>query len=470
MKAHRILVVDDEPAARAGIRKALETRGYKVSEAGAVAEAQKLIEGEAPDLVLLDLNLGGEDGMDLLRSLRGRSELPLVVIITAHVSEKLAVEAIKTGAYDYIAKPFEVEELRQIVRNAMDSLTLRYENEALKRQLEQVTGYGEMLGQSSAMSHVFDLIERVADTDVTVLISGESGSGKELVAREIHRRSPRSAKPLITLNCAALPETLIESELFGHERGAFTGASDRRKGKFESAHGGSLFLDEIGDMAAETQAKVLRAIEQQTIERLGGTTSIPVNVRILSATHKDLEREVREGRFREDLYYRLKVVTIPTPPLRQRREDIPLLLAHFLAHFAEKHRRPAVQVEPEAMQSLLEYNYPGNVRELRNMAEQLVVLARADRISSADLPAAVRQYEPAEAAGSANDLAPFFQLDFKEARQLFEKIYLAEKLRSYRNNISRTAAAIGLHRQSLQQKIRELGITSEPRTTEPRTK
>lgn len=458
MKAHIVLIVDDEPAARLGMRKALETRGYKIHEASSLASARQQMDGVAPDLVLLDLNLGSEDGMELLRSLRSKSDLPLVIIITAHGSEKLAVEAMKAGAYDYVAKPFEVDELRQVVRNAIEALRLRYENESLKRQLENVTGYGEMLGNGAPMRHVFDLIERVADTDVTVVISGESGSGKELVAREIHRRSPRASKPLVTLNCAALPETLIESELFGHERGAFTGAAERRKGKFELAHGGTLLLDEIGDMASETQAKVLRAIEHHTIERLGGTAPIPVDVRILSATHKDLDLEVREGRFREDLYYRLKVVSIPVPPLRRRREDIPLLLEHFLSHFAEKHRRQAVEVDPAAMQKLLEYNYPGNVRELRNLAEQLVVLAHQGRVTSDDLPPLVRQYEPAQVAEGSNDLALFFQLDFKEARHLFEKMYLTEKLRLHNNNISRTAAAIGLHRQSLQQKIKELEV------------
>ncbi len=454
----KLLIVDDEEAARYGIRKALQVRG-RVFEAANLQAARKILADEEPDLVLLDLNLDGQDGLELLED-TGRSDpAPKVIVITAHGSERVAVEAMKKGAFDYLAKPFDLDELRLLARNALEQIELRRENRVLRAELAAVTRHGEMIGASDAIQRVFSLLDRVAATDVTVLLSGESGSGKELVAREIHRRSSRSAADLVNVNCAALPENLIESELFGHEKGAFTGAAERRVGKFEKARCGTLFLDEIGDMALETQAKILRALESKSIERLGGNEPIPVDVRIISATNRDLKKMVEERTFREDLYYRLEVVRVEIPPLRQRKGDIPLLVGHFRDLFAQRHGRPTPEISPQAMARLTAYSWPGNVRQLRNIMESLVVLTTDGRIEEKDLPDEVRFYVPSQEIDiSGNRLEPLLQMDYKTARESFELKYLLWQLRQHENNITHTAEAIGIHRQSLQQKIKDLSL------------
>ncbi len=328
----RLLIVDDEEAARYGMRRALQTSGYDIAEAESAESAHALMRTSKFDLLLLDVNLPGLSGLDFLKQINNeaeaaKAEAPHVIIITAHGSERLAVEAVKSGAYDYLSKPFEVDDLRLVVKNAFENIQLRRENQSLRRRIEiESSQRGALLGNSEAMQRVRGMIEKVADTDATVLVRGESGTGKELVARELHdRSSTRSGGAFVAVNCAALPSELIESELFGHEKGAFTGAATRRKGKFEQANGGTLFLDEIGDMSANVQAKLLRALEERRIERLGGDESIPVDVRIVSATHRALEEEIEKGNFRADLFYRLRVVTIDIAPLRERREDIALL-------------------------------------------------------------------------------------------------------------------------------------------------
>ena len=335
MKGLRLLIVDDEEAARYGIRRALESFGYEIAEAETAESARALMAQDNFDLLLLDVNLPGISGLEFLQQIQSENEspaeAPLIIIITAHGSERLAVQAVKSGAYDYIAKPFELDDLRLVVKNAFETIKLRRENQLLRRRIEIETSQrGSLLGNSKPIQNVRAMIEKVADTDATVLVRGESGTGKELVARELHERSTtRSSGAFVAVNCAALPTELIESELFGHEKGAFTGAAARRKGKFEQADGGTLFLDEIGDMSANVQAKLLRALEDRRIERLGGDESIPVDVRIISATHRVLEEEIDQGNFRADLFYRLRVVTIDIAPLRERREDIPVLASAF---------------------------------------------------------------------------------------------------------------------------------------------
>jgi two-component system nitrogen regulation response regulator NtrX len=452
-----VLIVDDEAAARYGMRRALEG-SYRVVEAGSAGAAWDVVSRERPDLILLDLVMPDEDGLAFLRSLRAGGDETPVLIVSALDTARTAVDALREGAGDYIVKGFDIEELRKRVANLVQLADLGAENQKLRRELVADGQFGRMLGESAAMRRVFEMAERVATTDATVLILGESGTGKDLLAQEIHARSPRAEKAFVAVNCAALPENLIESELFGYERGAFTGASQQRKGKFEMASRGTLFLDEIGDMNPVTQAKVLRALESRKIERLGGSQSIEVDVRLISATHRDLAAEIAAGRFREDLYYRLRVVTIEIPPLRAHKEDLPLLADAFLAQLGERHGR-RVRLSGEAMELVNRCDWPGNVRELRNALERSLVMSKHDVIAAADLPEEVRANAGSVAApreGAGNSF--MCETDFREAKRQFEITYLKRKLEEHRWNVSKTAAEIGLQRQSLQEKLRELGI------------
>jgi DNA-binding NtrC family response regulator len=452
-----ILIVDDEPAARYGLRRALEAK-YRIAEADSAEAARSSLNTEHPDLVLLDVVLPGQNGLDFLRWVREQgSELP-VLIVSALDTAKTAVEALQLGAADYLVKGFELEELRQRVANLLKLATLEKENDSLRRRMATEGQFGQMIGRTAEMRRAFEMADRVATTDSTVLILGESGTGKDLMAQEIHARSPRAGKAYVAVNCAALPETLIESELFGYERGAFTGAAQQKKGKFELASGGTLFLDEIGDMNPVTQAKVLRALENRTIERLGGTQPISVDVRVISATHRNLTAEIRAGKFREDLYYRLRVVTIELPPLREHRADIPALAEAFLQmHGARLGRR--AQLTREAVSAMERYDWPGNVRELKNALERSLVLCRGKEIVMEDLPQEVLNDDagPHKNSDSANENG-FDEKDFREAKRKFEVAYITKQLVGHRWNVSKTAATIGLHRQSLQEKLRELGI------------
>jgi len=452
-----ILIVDDEPPARYGMRRALEG-SYKISEAASATAARAAVASQHFDLILLDLIMPDEDGLAFLRSLRAGGDETPVLIVSALDTARTAVEALHGGAADYIVKGFDIEELRARVANLLRLSELGVENERLRRELVAEGQFGRMLGSSALMRRVFEMAERVAPTDATVLILGESGTGKDLLAQEIHARSPRGEKPFIAVNCAALPETLIESELFGYERGAFTGAAQQRKGKFELASSGTLFLDEIGDMNPVTQAKVLRALENRKIERLGGSQSIDVDVRVISATHRDLAAEIAAGRFREDLYYRLRVVTLEVPALRAHKEDLPLLADAFLAQLGARHGHRAL-LSREAAELARRYDWPGNVRELRNALERALVMCKGDEINTADLPEEVRTN--AGAVGAARDGAGnsfLSETDFREAKRKFEITYLKRKLEEHRWNVSKTAAEIGLQRQSLKEKLRELGI------------
>src|ERR1700723_675235 len=335
-----ILIVDDEPAARYGLRRALESK-YRIAEADSAETGRGALATEQPDLVLLDVVMPGQSGIAFLQWMREQGNDVPVLMVSALDNAKTAVEALQLGAADYLDKQFELEELRQRVGNLLKLATLEKENDSLRRRLTTEGQFGQMIGRTIGMRRAFEMADRVAPTDSTVLILGESGTGKDLLAQEIHARSPRAAKPFVAVNCAALPETLIESELFGYERGAFTGAMQQRKGKFELASGGTIFLDEIGDMNAVTQAKVLRALENRKIERLGGSHTIDVDVRVISATHRDLPAEIAAGRFREDLYYRLRVVTLELPPLRAHKEDLAILVDAFLAQLGTRHKHRA---------------------------------------------------------------------------------------------------------------------------------
>jgi DNA-binding NtrC family response regulator len=439
------------------LRRALESK-YRVAEADSAAAAREALPRERPDLVLLDVVMPDGDGLSFLRWMREQgSELP-VLMVSALDTAKTAVEALQLGAADYLVKGFELEELRQRVANLLKLATLEKENDTLRSRLATEGQFGQMIGRSAEMRKAFEVADRVAPTDSTVLILGESGTGKDLLAQEIHARSPRAGKAYVAVNCAALPETLIESELFGYERGAFTGAAQQKKGKFELASGGTIFLDEIGDMNPVTQAKVLRVLENRTIERLGGTQTIPVDVRVISATHRNLAAEIRAGKFREDLFYRLRVVTAELPALRAHKEDISLLAEAFLQMHSARLGRTA-RVTREAMVAIEHYDWPGNVRELKNALERSLVLCRGEEIGIEDLPEEVARGEamPAKNDGGEGKNG-FEEKDFREAKRKFEVGYLTKQLADHRWNVSRTAATIGLHRQSLQEKLRELGI------------
>jgi len=459
------MIVDDEEAARYGMRRALSTLGYNITEAGSAEAARALLKQTEPDLLLLDVNLPGMSGLDFLREVKSSNgNGPLVIIVTAHGSERMAVEAVKAGAYDYLSKPFELDDLRLVIKNAAETVQLRRENYSLRRRIEvERSQRGALIGNSDAMQKVRAMIEKVAETDATVLVRGESGTGKELVARELHERnSVRRNGSFVAVNCAALPSELIESELFGHEKGAFTGAAARREGKFEQADGGTLFLDEIGDMSSNVQAKLLRALEERRIERLGANESIPVDVRIVSATHRPLEQEITNGNFRADLFYRLRVVTVEIAPLRDRREDIPLLIETFTRLAAERYELPQRSLSQGTLRRLVEYNWPGNVRELKNTIDRAVIMADGDEIAPKDLPdeitAGTTRNGIVEGESETDGLRVPFTADFREDRREFERRYITRCLEYTQGNVTRAAEILDMHRQSLQHKLRQLGL------------
>jgi DNA-binding NtrC family response regulator len=457
MSAPRILVVEDEAGIRLALSGLLRREGYEVIQCESGADAIAQLGGGAFDFVLTDLALGeGPSGLDVMRFVKERQPETPIVMITAHGSEKIAVEAMKLGAEDYVPKPFDNDEIRLVVRRALERTQLARENRMLRARVEREFGMGSLIGRGPAMRAVFETLRKVAETDLTVLIRGESGTGKELVAQALHEASTRRGAPFVAVNCAAISRELVESELFGHEKGAFTGADARRAGRFEAAQGGTIFLDEIGDMAPDTQAKVLRVLQERSFERVGGVKPIQVDVRVVAATHRDLESDVASGRFREDLYYRLKVVEIRLPALRERPEDLPALAERFLAQVAERLGRPQKRLSPAAQAALAGYAWPGNARELRNLIEQSAVLAPGEEIEAADLriPGA-----PSETGALPEEL-PFSEAK-RAAVEGFEREFLLRALRANEGNVSRTAAAIGMVRQSLQQKIRELGLRDE---------
>ena len=442
-----ILIVDDEKNTREGLARALRDE-YAVAEAENGLRALEWLETHHADVVLSDLRMPGLDGMALLSRLLGRDPRPVLILLTAYGNIETAVEAMKRGAYDFLAKPVNLDRLELLLKRALTERQMGAENQRLKAQLDSKYGFENILGTSAAMQEVFDTIRQAAPTRATVLIQGESGTGKELVARALHQGSPRAQGPFIPVHCAALSPTLLESELFGHEKGAFTGAQERRRGRFEMADGGTLFLDEIGEIDPSLQVKILRVLEERKFERVGGTETLHVDVRLVAATNRDLKKMVEEGKFREDLFYRLFVVNLTLPPLREREGDIVLLAQHYLKALAAEHGKKASGITPDAMDLLSAYPWPGNVRELRNVIERMVVLGSGEKLTVRDLPPSFRL-----AAGRAESAArPGSALRDAE-RQLIE-----EALRKNKGSRTKAAQDLGISRRTLHRKINEFGL------------
>lgn len=457
-----ILVVDDEEAIRTSLRSILEDEGYEVSVAANGAEALKIYGTDPPHLMILDIWMPEMDGLETLRRVKEFVPMTQVMMISGHGSIETAVKAIKLGAYDYIEKPLSLENVTLRVKHALEQFRLAQENRSLRTKVQQKF---ELVGQSPAMQRLRDLIKTAGPTNSRVLIGGENGTGKELVARAIHMHSIRSDHPFVAVNCAAIPETLIESELFGHEKGSFTGATSMKRGQFEQADGGTLFLDEIGDMSLNTQAKVLRALQEQQFTRVGGTKLMKVDVRVLAASNKDLEKEIGKGQFREDLYYRLNVVPIVVPPLRERREDIPALVRHFMKMHVEEQGLRMKEVSPEAMAVFQHYEWPGNIRELRNLIERLMIMVPGVVIeaSQATLSLQGRTVGTVPAGNyAANPLLTKSYDSLRDARNAFEKEYISRKLREHHWNISRTAEDLKIERSHLHRKIKLLDVEMRP--------
>ncbi|MDH4086345.1 MAG: sigma-54 dependent transcriptional regulator [Nitrospira sp.] len=457
-----ILVVDDEEAIRMSLRSILEDEGYEVSVAANGIEALKIYGTDPPDLMILDIWMPEMDGLETLRRVKEFVPTTQIMMISGHGSIETAVKAIKLGAYDYIEKPLSLENVTFRVKQALEQFRLAQENRSLRTKVQQKF---ELVGQSPAMLRLRTLIETAGPTNSRVLIGGENGTGKELVARAIHMHSTRSDHPFVAVNCAAIPETLIESELFGHEKGSFTGATSMKRGQFEQADGGTLFLDEIGDMSLSTQAKVLRALQEQQFTRVGGTKLMKVDVRVLAASNKELEKEIGKGHFREDLYYRLNVVPIVVPPLRERREDIPALVRHFMKTHVEEQGLRMKEVSPEAMAVFQQYEWPGNIRELRNLIERLMIMVPGFVIdaSQATLSLQGRTVGVVSVGNhTANPLLSKSYDSLRDARNAFEREYISRKLREHHWNISRTADDLKIERSHLHRKIKLLDVEMRP--------
>ncbi len=450
----KILIIEDDHSMRLGLSYTLESNGYRIATAENGIDGIKLFEKESFDIVITDLRLPGANGIEVLKSIKNISHDTGVIIITAFADVKNAVEAMREGAYDYISKPFNSEELLIVIERFIKYRGIELENIRLKEELKEKKQFQQIIGISPAMQIIFETIEVVAKTDSSVMIYGKSGTGKELVANAIHNLSPRKDKPFIKINCAAIPETLLESELFGYEKGAFTGAVQRKKGKFEAADSGMIFFDEVSEMALPLQAKILRAIEDYTFERIGGNESIHVDVRTLYATSKNLKEEVKAGRFREDLYYRLNVLPINLPLLRERKEDIPLLVEHFLKIFSKKTGKSGITITPAAMERFLSYDYPGNVRELEHAIEMVVIFCRDYIIEPYCLPAEIRGTEIEQNTPTlACDNLPL-----TERVKIFEREELARVLESTGGKKKEAAKKLGISRETLWRKLKEYGF------------
>jgi len=448
-----VLLVDDDEAHARAVAEALGSAGYACEVVGSGREALERLEAREFDLVLTDLVMDEVDGMAVLEAARQDGDTE-VVMITGHGTVGSAVEAMRAGAADYITKPVNISELREVLARIVEKQRLARRNTELEARLDERFGFERILGRSAKMKDVFQIMRQVAPTDVTVLITGESGTGKELVATALHQNSRRSKAPFVALNCAALPESLLESELFGHERGAFTGATGRKIGRLEYAHGGTLFLDEVGDMPLSTQVKMLRVLEQREIVRVGGNEPIPVDIRLLAATNKNLMEEVVERRFREDLYFRLKVVAIDLPPLRERAEDVPILVDAFVRELAARHDRPIRGCSPEVMAVLMAQPWPGNVRELRNVVENMVVTGSHEVLELSDLPPALR----AEQAPPGRPGPPGGLLAGRSAEDV-EREHIAQTLELVDGNRAKAARMMGIGERTLYRKIKAYGLS-----------
>jgi two-component system, NtrC family, nitrogen regulation response regulator NtrX len=457
MPKFRILVIDDEAAIRDSLKMTLEYEGYEFLGAATGQEGIALVERESPDLVLLDVKMPGMDGLEVLDRLRAINDALPVVVVSGHGTISTAVEATKKGAFDFIEKPFASDRVLVSLRNALAQRQLRDENRSLKKAVEV---RHQMIGESGALKQVMAAVARAAPTNATVLITGESGVGKELVARTIYRNSLRSRERFIQVNCAAIPEELIESELFGHEKGSFTGATEKQVGKFEQADKGTIFLDEVGDMSAKTQAKVLRVLQEGEVERLGSARTIKVDVRVIAATNKNLEEEIDKGRFREDLYFRLAVIPIFVPPLRERPGDVAPLVRHYIEQFSRENNTRPKRITQAALDALQRHRWKGNIRELRNTVERLIIMTAGDTIDISDLPDVLRSPGAAlsRAGGDSESAKAGTLREFKDSS---ERAYLVSKLRENGWNISKTAEVIDTPRSNLYKKLEQYQISQE---------
>ena len=447
-----ILIVDDEPSIVQSLEGLLSDEGFDVMTAPNGYEALKIIESDSPDLVLLDIWMPGIDGIETLKEIKSSNPYIQVIVITGHGNVETAVKATKLGAFDLMEKPLSIDKVIVGINNALNFRRLEEENRYLRRK---TLAKNSIDGNSPSIMELKQKIAAVAPTDTWVLITGENGTGKELVARTIYQLGSRAEKPFVDVNCAAIPEELIESELFGHEKGAFTGATTKKRGKFEIANEGTIFLDEIGDMSLKTQAKILRVLQEQQFQRVGGSRILKVDVRVMAATNKDLAVEIEKSTFREDLYYRLNVVPIEVPSLRERRADIPLLADHFLNDSAEQNRTRPKTIDPEALETLSNYSWPGNVRELKNLIERLVILVPGDRITRNDIPPSYRATEPVSGINEEEYLS---MNDFKDAKKAFEEAFIREKLKENNGNVSQTARKIGVGRSYLHKKLKQIRV------------
>ncbi|MCF8029204.1 MAG: sigma-54 dependent transcriptional regulator [Desulfobacteraceae bacterium] len=449
----QILIVDDDASHRRMLEAVLMAEGYDISHAADGAEAVAAVEKQFYDLVLLDIRMSRMGGIEALQEIKGINPAIPIIIMTAYASVGTAVEALKSGAYDYLTKPLDIDELKILVQKTLRHFQLETENRYLKERLDHRFDYDNIIGQGRAMTRMFETLSLAAPSDATVLILGESGTGKELVANAIHQNSPRKDRPFVKVNCAALPETLLESELFGHEKGAFTGALTRRPGRFRQADTGTIFLDEIAEMSQATQAKILRVLQGQAFEPLGSGQTVQVDIRVIAATNRVLEEAIEKGEFREDLYYRLNVVSVTIPPLRERREDLPLLADHFLKIYAEKNRRIIKGFSPRAMDLMMRYQWPGNVRELENAVERAVILARGEVVTLDELPQSIRALDTG-AAEPAADGASVAGRSLKE----MEKDMILRTLEQTGGNRTRAADILGISRRTLQLKLKKYDI------------
>ena len=460
----KVLIVDDEADIGTMLSGVLSDEGHKVLTALTAQVGLKLLGKELPDVCFLDVWLPDADGIELLEKIRLSGVDASIIMMSGHATIETAVRATRLGAVDFIEKPLSLEKVLLSVQNALRIRQLRSENQNLRNRVEQRY---RLIGRSKALEHIRVTIDMVAARNSTVLITGENGTGKENVARNVHEDSHRSKKPFVAINCAAIPEELIESELFGHERGAFTGATGAKRGKFEQANSGTLFLDEIGDMSLKTQSKVLRVLQEQRFERIGGDESVSVDVRVIAATNKSLPEEIRKGNFREDLYYRLNVIPIELPPLRERKEDIEDLAIHYLDIFCSENGERRKTFERDALERLRAYSWPGNIRELKNIMERLSIMTRELVIEGRHLPHPIGQ-QPARPSSELEEL--FVQKDFREARSGFEKLFILRKLEDNQGNVTRTADAMGMERSHLYRKLKQFGIdqSHDIRTDEER--
>ena len=458
---HTILIVDDDKNTREGLKRALDGT-YAVILADSAGKAIPILDERNVDIVLSDIRMSGMDGMTLLQRIMARSNPPIVVMLTAYGNVETAVEAMKLGAYDFLTKPVNLDHLDLLLKRALRSHEVESENLNLRAQLDSRFGLESLIGESGVMHEVFDTIRQAAPTQATILIQGESGTGKELVARAIHQLSPRSKGAFVAVHCAALSPTLLESELFGHEKGAFTGAAERRRGRFELADGGTLFLDEIGEIPTSIQVKLLRVLEERQFERVGGHQTLDVDIRLIAATNADLTAMTKAGTFRNDLYFRLDVVSITLPPLRKRPEDIPLLIAHFLKEFSEKNNKPVEDITPDALEILTAYQWPGNVRELRNVVERMVVLSRSPRLTVRDLPAALRGAAQTEFPKAAVHLKGESGTSPAETMADAERIMIYATLKQHNGNRTLAAEQLGISRRTLQRKLKDYRASEPP--------